>query len=100
MTRNPEISKPEPTQIDPIFKQVLVSMGRQLQFKLETEVEVSRLPRKIDAIIQLDMLADRERLQQQSPFIRLRQHNQIEFKGANDSLYRAGYYTIRGRMYL
>lgn len=87
----------ERSELDPIFKQILIDLGKQLNFTPQTQVEVSRLPRTIDAVIQLDDLTEQRRLETKSCFIRLRQHNQLEFKGKADPLNLATYHTIRGR---
>ncbi len=84
--------------IDPIFKEVLTQMGQRHNFTPETEVEVSFLPRAIDVIIKLPNPADRQRLAEETSFIRLRAHNDIEFKGRNDKLNLSGYQAIRGRL--
>jgi hypothetical protein len=41
-------------QLDPIFKQTLVNELTPLPATLQTEVEVSRLPRTIDAIVTVE----------------------------------------------
>ncbi|MDM8527329.1 hypothetical protein QUF58_03880 [Anaerolineales bacterium HSG24] len=87
----------ERTELDPLFKQILVSLGQTLNFTPQTEVEVSRLPRTIDVVIELPHPEDPKRLAQQTPFIRFAEHNQIEFKGKADRLHIAGYQLIRGR---
>lgn len=87
----------ERTELDPLFKQILVSLGQTLNFTPKTQVEVSRLPRTIDVVIELLAAEDQARLTRQTPFIRLRQHNQIEFKGRADRLSIPNYQLIRGR---
>ena len=72
----------------------------QLGIPLQTEFEVSRLPRTIDAIIRLDPSQKEEQLQSQTPFGHFRAHNSIEFKGRRDPLTIAEYHLILGRAYL
>ena len=88
------------THIDPLFKQILVLLGKSLHFIPQTEVEVSRLPRTIDVVVELPNPADQRRLERLTPFIRLCDHNQIEFKGKADRLHIPGYQLIRGRSLL
>ncbi len=99
MTTLPQTDETEQPKIDPVFKEVLTMMGQDLNFTAHTEVEVNRLPRRIDAIIPLAKPDDRTRLQRETPFIHLRAHNQVEFKGLNDRLYLSGYHDIRGRLH-
>ena len=86
--------------IDPVFKQVLTFRCGQWGIPLQTEFEVSRLPRTIDAIIRLDPSQEMGQLQSQTPFGHFRAHNLIEFKGRHDSLTIAEYHLILGRAYL
>jgi hypothetical protein len=88
------------SKIDPVFKQVLSFRCEQLGIPLQTEFEVSRLPRTIDAIIRLDSSKELEQIQSQTPFGHFRTHNQVEFKGRRDPLTIAEYYLILGRGYL
>ena len=85
---------------DPVFKQVLIFHCGQWDIWLQTEFEVSRLPRTIDAIIRLDPSQKEEQLQSQTPFGHFRAHNLIEFKGRRDPLTIAEYHLILGRAYL
>ena len=84
----------------PVFKQVLTFHCGQWDIWLQTEFEVSRLPRTIDAIIRLDPSQKEEQLQSQTPFGHFRAHNLIEFKGRRDPLTIAEYHLILGRAYL
>ncbi len=86
--------------IDPVFKQVLVSMSDKLKVPLETQVEVSRLPRTIDAVIKLPTKEEIARVESETPFVRLRANSQIEFKAIDDPLTPAGYHLILGRTHL
>ena len=85
------------SEIDPLFKEVLDSRFGQLGIPIKTEVEVSRLPRTIDAMIILTQERDLERVRSETPFCYARTHNQIEFKGINDRLTIPGFRLILGR---
>ena len=93
-------SIPNRGHIDPVFKQILTFRCGQLGIPLQTEFEVSRLPRTIDAIIRLDPSQKVEPLHSQTPFGHFRAHNLIEFKGRRDPLTMAEYHLIMGRAYL
>lgn len=87
-------------QIDPIFKQALTDELANLPAVLQTEVEVSRLPRTIDAIITIDGEAAMQTVRINTPFFYFLPHNQVEFKGRRDPLTVQGYHLIRGRTHL
>lgn len=87
-------------QIDPVFKQTLIDELALLPATLQTEVEVSRLPRTIDAIIMIEDEESRQTVRTNTPFFYLLRHNQIEFKGRRDRLTVPGYHLIRGRTHL
>lgn len=55
-------------EIDPVFKEVLSFRFRQLGIPLQTEVEVSRIPRTIDALIVLEREVDLQTVREQTPF--------------------------------
>jgi len=93
-------SIPNRGHIDPVFKQILTFRCGPLGIPLQTEFEVSRLPRTIDAIIRLDPSQEMGQLQSQTPFGHFRVHNLIEFKGRRDPLTMAEYHLIMGRAYL
>jgi len=93
-------SIPNRGHIDPVFKQILTFRCGPLGIPLQTEFEVSRLPRTIDAIIRLDPSQEMGHLQSQTPFGHFRVHNLIEFKGRRDPLTMAEYHLIMGRAYL
>ena len=95
-----ETQQSKHNHIDPVFKQLLVSMSDKLKVPLETQVEVSRLPRTIDAVIKLPTKEEIARVESETPFIRLRPDSQIEFKAIDDPLTPAGYHLIRGRTHL
>ncbi|MDE0084903.1 MAG: hypothetical protein OXU23_04260, partial [Candidatus Poribacteria bacterium] len=83
--------------LDPVFKEVMMSNFAQLALPIETQVEISRLPRTMDALVVLEETAEREKVRAQTVFNYFRVHNQIEFKGKEDPLTRDGYNLIRGR---
>jgi hypothetical protein len=84
-------------EIDPIFKFVMTFGFGQLNIPLQTQVEVSRLPRTMDALAVLKRKAEREKVKDNTPFYYFRVYNQIEFKGKNDRLTIAGLRLILGR---
>ena len=87
----------ERTEIDPVFKEVLTFNFGQLDILLQTQVEVSRLPRTMDALVVLQKPEDLAKVREETAFSYFRVHNQIEFKGKEDALTRAGYHLILGR---
>lgn len=87
-------------QIDPVFKQVLTDELLPFTATMQTEVEVSRLPRTIDALVTLATTEERQRVCTETPFFYFRQHNQVEFKGREDPLTNAGIHLISGRTQL
>ena len=87
----------ERAEIDPVFKEVLTFNFRQLDILLQTQVEVSRLPRTMDALVVLQKPEDLAKIREETAFSYFRVHNQIEFKGKEDALTRAGYHLILGR---
>ncbi len=86
--------------LDPVFKEVMTFNFGQLALPVETQVEVSRLPRTMDALVVLPQAEDREKVRAQMAFDYFRVHNQIEFKGKGDPLTRDEYNLIRGRSHL
>ena len=86
--------------LDPVFKEVMMSNFAQLALPVETQVEISRLPRTMDALVVLEETTEREKVRAQTVFNYFRVHNQIEFKGKEDPLTREEYNLIRGRSYL
>ena len=85
--------------VDPVFKEVVEKRFTELGLPLDTEVEVGRLPRKIDIISQLDA-QKQEIAKSQTPFIYCLTHNQMAFKGEDDSLTIWDYHLILARMRL
>lgn len=87
-------------QIDPVFKQVLIDKLTPFAATLQTEVEVSRLPRKIDAVITIESTREQQRIRNETPFSYFLQWNQVEFKGRRDPLTPSGYHLIHARKHL
>ena len=87
-------------QIDPIFKQVLTDELLTFTTTMQTEVEVSRLPRTIDALVTLTKADERLRVRTETPFFYFLRRNQVEFKGREDPLTIAGLHLISGRTQL
>ena len=87
----------ERDEIDPIFKDVLIFSFGQLEIPVQTQVEVSRIPRTMDVLILLKWSNELQRVRAENVFSYFRVHNQVEFKGKNDGLTRAGYHLILGR---
>ena len=85
--------------LDPTFKQLLTAFLSPLPLDVQTEVEVSRLPRKIDAIVTISAQNTQQQIHSQTPFAHFKTHNQIEFKGKEDRLTRWDYRRILGRSY-
>ena len=96
-TDNPTVDR---DFLDPVFKEVMTFNFGQLALPVETQVEVSRLPRTMDALVVLEQDAEREKVHEQTVFNYFQIHNQIEFKGKTDPLTRNEYNLIRGRSYL
>ena len=92
-------SATEREEIDPIFKDVLTFNFGQLEIPIQTQVEVSRLPRTMDALVVLKP-GDIEKVRAETAFSYFRVHNQIEFKGKNDPLTIFSYHLILGRTHL
>ena len=93
-------SEAQRNQIDPVFKQVLTVRLGQLNIPVQTQVEVSRLPRTMDALVVLNRNPDWENVRSKTPFGHFRQYNQVEFKGRRDPLRIDGYHLIVGRTHL
>lgn len=83
--------------LDPVFKQVLADEFADYAAALRTEVEIGRLPRKIDALLTVEAEEERQRICAETPFFYCLQHNQLEFKGRRDPLTKPGYHAIEGR---
>lgn len=93
-------SKKKHHQVDPVFKQVVVNEFADYQAGIQTEVEVSRLPRTIDVLVTVGTQAELERIRIETPFFYFLRYNQLEFKGRNDPLTSADVHLIDGRTQL
>ena len=49
----------ERTELDPVFKEVMTRNFGQVSLPIETQVEVSRLPRTMDVLVVLPQPSDR-----------------------------------------
>ena len=87
-------------QIDPVFKGVLIFWFGQFNVIIQTQVEVSRLPRTIDVLVIIEHTDYLLKVRLETPFEHFRVHNQIEFKGKSDPLTIHDYHLIRGRAHL
>lgn len=99
-TPSPVLPRLERAEIDPVFKEVMTFNFGQLSLPIETQVEVSRLPRTMDALVLLLQAEDREKVREETAFDYFRVHNQLEYKGKEDRLTRDGYHLILGRSHL
>jgi len=97
MPANKTKTDAERQEIDPVFKDVLTFNFRQLDVPIQTQVEVSRLPRTMDALVILKQPNKLEKVRLETVFSYFRVYNQVEFKGKEDLLTRAGYRLILGR---
>ena len=82
---------------DSIFKRIMDLRFTQLGIPLQTQVEVSHLPRTIDAVVVLRHETDQEKVRLETPFPYAGPHNLIEFKGENDRLTIPDFRLILGR---
>ena len=81
--RNTETGK---SAMDPIFKQMMTALFQGRGIDIQTEVEVSRLPLRIDVIIRVDTPEALHAIQAQTSFWFFLIHNILEFKGPGDAL--------------
>lgn len=88
----------ERQEIDPVFKQIVEDAFVGYKALCQTQYEVGRLPRTIDALVTIDDQAEQRKIRAETLFFYFVQNNQLEFKGRNDRLTKKGYHTIRGRM--
>ncbi len=95
-----EVKSAEREEIDPVFKDVLMFCFGQFNILPQTQVEVSRLPRTMDALVIIEQPDYLLKLRLETPFGYFRVHNQIEFKGKNDRLTIYSYHLILGRAHL
>ena len=98
-SRNAETGR---AAIDPIFKQMMTAMFQGQGIDIQTEVEVARLPLRVDVIIRIATQAALRTIQSLTPFWFFLIHNILEFKGPGDALTIRGYNRIlaRARLYL
>ena len=82
---------------DSIFKRIMVLQFTKLGIPLQTQVEVSHLPRTIDAVIAPRHETYLEKVRLETPFPYAGPHNLIEFKGRNDRLTIPDFRLILGR---
>ena len=82
---------------DSIFKRIMVLQFTKLGIPLQTQVEVSHLPRTIDAVIAPRHETYLEKVRLETPFPYAGPHNLIEFKGKNDRLTIPDFRLILGR---
>ncbi len=104
-TTAPETSKQTQSKRkfwDPFFKEFLALPFSGLGASIQTEIEVNRLPQRIDALALLESAAARARVRANPLLSYLRTHNLFEFKGKNDRLNESAYHRIcmRARGYL
>lgn len=84
-------------EIDPVFKEAVVYNFGQLNLPIQTEVEVSRLPRTMDVLVVLNNAAEIKVVRTETAFSYARLYNQIELKGESDPLTLWGYRLVLGR---
>lgn len=84
-------------QLDPVFKHILEHEMAVQTDNVQTEMEVSRLPRTIDAMVLLNSEEKRQKFHEETPFFYALQSNQIEFKGRRDPLTINEYHLIEAR---
>ena len=72
--------------IDPIFKQMMTALFQGAGIDIQTEVEVSRLPLRVDVIIRIATQEALRAIQSVTPFWFCLIHNILEFKGPRDPL--------------
>ncbi len=88
-----------PTPWDAVYKHVLQRFFQKQQVTVTTEVEIGRLPRKIDIALVCSK-KEIEILALVSPFTFFEQHNLLEFKSPSDRLTPTEYKRIIARTYL
>lgn len=87
-------------EIDPILKEVLTFSFGELGIPIQTQVEVSRLPRTMDVLVVAEQSGNLEKIWLGTAFDFFRVHNSIEFKGKSDPLTISDYHLILGRAHL
>ena len=93
-------STTERHEIDPILKEVLTLSFGELGIPIQTQVEVSRLPRTMDVLVVAEQSDNLEKVWHRTAFDFFRVHNSIEFKGKSDPLTIFDYHLILGRAHL
>ena len=93
-------STTERHEIDPILKEVLTLSFGELGIPIQTQVEVSRLPRTMDVLVVAEQSDNLEKVWHKTAFDFFRVHNSIEFKGKSDPLTIFDYHLILGRAHL
>lgn len=88
----------ERQEIDPVFKQIVEEAFAAYKVTCQTQYEVGRLPRTIDALVTIEDETERQKIRAETLFFYFLKHNQLEFKGHHDRLTKTGYHTIRRRM--
>ncbi len=84
---------------DPFFKEFLALPFSGPGASIQTEIEVNRLPQRIDALAILESAAARTRMRANPLLSYLRTYNLFEFKGQNDPLNGSEYHRICMRAY-
>jgi len=87
------------TPWDAVYKQLFVQFLAQLGVTVQTQVEVGRLPKTLDAVAVTDE-SQRERIAQWLPFDHFRRYNLLEFKSPTDPLTPDEYKRVLARAYL
>ncbi len=87
-------------EIDPILKEVLTFSFGELGIPIQTQVEISRLPRTMDVLVVAEQSGNLERIWYGTAFDFFRVHNSIEFKGKSDPLTIFDYHLILGHAHL
>ena len=80
----------ERQEIDPVFKQIVEEAFAAYKVTCQTQYEVGRLPRTIDALVTINDPAERDKIRAETAFFYFLQDNQLEFKGRNDRLTKKG----------
>ena len=94
----PDRTSEERQAIDPVFKQLLEEQFDAYEAKCQTEYEVNRLPRTIDALVTIEGANELQKVRRETPFFYFLKDNSLEFKGRNDRLKKKDYHAIRGRV--
>ena len=93
-------STTERHEIDPVLKEVLTFSFGELGIPIQTQVEISRLPRTMDVLVVAEQSGNLEKISHGTAFDFFRVHNSIEFKGKSDPLTIFDYHLILGRAHL